>query len=168
VAAQQQVAQLRGILKEVIPLSPGPDTEAPTLRKKKSKTVKFVETTIDNESKIIETDVEKFDSIPFEEKDLTGIQSIPELNLTLSDEEEAKLNEIVFETETTPEGAQQKLIVAGVVEKLVSRLADQRLPGTNNFYVPTNTLDPDFIKEFFYSYRNIIAPIKLLTLLIER
>eukprot|EP01119_Soliformovum_irregulare_P015053 TRINITY_DN4190_c0_g1_i1.p1 TRINITY_DN4190_c0_g1~~TRINITY_DN4190_c0_g1_i1.p1 ORF type:complete len:703 (+),score=212.29 TRINITY_DN4190_c0_g1_i1:2305-4413(+) len=48
------------------------------------------------------------------------------------------------------------VIIAGSVENLVSKLADAGIP------------DPNFVKEFLLSFRLIMGPIKLLTMLIER
>jgi len=115
-----------------------------TTEKKKVRQVRFTDNTLDNEIKKIETDLRVFDEIPYVER-----------NGTEDDDEKKGL--LKFEMEgNNAEGSPRKLIAAGVLEKLVSRLADQRLP------------DQSFIKEFFYTYRNIIAPIKLLTMLIER
>lgn len=58
---------------------------------------------------------------------------------------------LVFEKEDGKD-----IIVAGTIEKLVSILADS---GLQNF---------DYIKTFLYSYRSIIGPMKLITMLIER
>lgn len=52
--------------------------------------------------------------------------------------------------------AGQDVIEAGTSEKLVSLLADQSVPVV------------DFIKEFLLTFRIIMGPIKLLTMLIDR
>ena len=50
-------------------------------------------------------------------------------------------------------------------------LANPKLPGKsylNTSFFNMSCIDADYVKEFFYSFRGIIAPIKLLTMLIER
>jgi len=81
----------------------------------------------------LEPDSELFQGIPFEE---------------------ATQNEGLFFEESDVIG--RKHIVAGTVENLVSRLADQ--------YVP----DAEYAKQFLFSFRNIIGPYKLFTMLLER
>jgi hypothetical protein len=96
------------------------------MKKKKSLTVRFSETTIDNAPKVIEADMKVFDTLIYE-GDIISFSNYSKFCVERSDESDEKY--LVFDTVSDDTGRSKKLIVAGPLEKLVSLLANPKLPG---------------------------------------